>query len=687
MFVGHPAYNGSGVPGGPPIPNAGGQPDPVGESSLSSERLDSWKEIASHLKRSVRTVTRWEREQGLPVHRHKTGTVYAYKSELDVWWSSRGQQMELEPPDDASPPAPKSKPIRKWTLAAAVGLLVAVTVGWVTLRPNPEPQPKLVPLTTYPGIEGAPALSPDGNQVVFARNGDLFIKQVDDETSRQLTNTPEAEGAPVWSPDGRRVAFRRGPALILTISPLGGPETRVAEARVPDSLRRIAWTADSQSLIFSELTSAVGSSLFMISIASGEKRQLTWPSGPGIGEGSPSVSPDGQTLAFAHYPQDSWPTIDVLPMSGGVPRVLTTAGNFLAGLTWSPDGKEIVFSSDRTGVPRLWRIPANLLSPSSPLPVEAAGENARFPSFSQAGNQRPRLAYQKFEQDFDLRRAELERSGAGRQSLKPSSRFLVSTKLESHPRFSPDGKRIAFMSQRSGTHEVWLADSDGSNPVRLTSMRGPVLNGPRWSSDGRQIGFHATTGRGGNYQIYVVNVAGGRPVLLSRDEYQPDFLPTWTRDGRWIYFGSGRSGTVQLWKMPAGGGDAVQITKSGGADVRESADGSIYYTKVGEAGAGLWRMATKGGDETKILDTPWSGFWDLAPKGIYFIDFGVQDDAPRPVKFFNFETHETTQIGAVENSVKLGNPFGFTVSPDERWLVYTSLEGAEADLMLVDNYR
>src|SRR5215470_693964 len=94
---GRSAYNGSGVAGGPPIPNVGGHPHFIGESAGTSERLDSWKEIASHLKRSVRTVTRWEREQGLPVHRHTTGTVYAYKVELDAWWTSHGQEIEGDP--------------------------------------------------------------------------------------------------------------------------------------------------------------------------------------------------------------------------------------------------------------------------------------------------------------------------------------------------------------------------------------------------------------------------------------------------------------------------------------------------------------------------------------------------------------------------------------------------------------
>ena len=290
---------------------SGSEPDSATSSPYSpveaGHRLDSWKEIATYLRRSVRTVTRWEEEQGLPVHRHKTGTVYAYKPELDAWWSSHRKQIESEPP--ATVP-PRTAWWRRLRIPAAVGALIVVMVlAGFALRPHSAPSSKLVPLTTYPGIEGPPSLSPDGNQVVFVRNNDLFIKDVDDEQDRQLTNTPETESSPAWSPDGRRIAFRRGTS-ILTVSPLGGRETRVIETRPHYVLTQMAWTPDSQWLVFSEMTSAVGASLFMVSIATGEKRQLTWPSGPGIGEGWPSVSPDGRTLAFAHYQQNTWPTIN-----------------------------------------------------------------------------------------------------------------------------------------------------------------------------------------------------------------------------------------------------------------------------------------------------------------------------------------------------------------------------------------
>src|SRR5215467_9450035 len=155
------AYNGPAGRRCPMATSGAAESDPRTPPPATADRLDSWKEIASYLKRSARTVTRWEREQGLPVHRHTTGTVYAYKPELDAWWTSHRQQIENEPPAAAQPRHPWWRRLR--IAAAVAGLIVATGLVGFILRPHSTPQPKLVPLTTYPGIEGAPALSPDGN--------------------------------------------------------------------------------------------------------------------------------------------------------------------------------------------------------------------------------------------------------------------------------------------------------------------------------------------------------------------------------------------------------------------------------------------------------------------------------------------------------------------------------------------
>jgi Tol biopolymer transport system component len=657
---------------------------------MTSDRLDSWKEIAAYLKRSVRTVTRWERDEGLPVHRHlhsKSGSVYAYKAELDGWWTNRGEQIERRSQEESSR-LPGGR--RVWIGAGAVVSVLGVfAVAWLLGgRRSALPSSRPVPLTTYPGVEGPPSLSPDGNQVTFERSGDIFVKQVDGEALVQLTSTALPEYAPAWSPDGRQIAFTRAGEGIFVTSPLGGGERKIADRRTPLLLRTMAWTPDAQSLVVSEMTSPICASLFVVSSVTGRKTRLTSPPEPSIGDGWPSVSPDGRTVAFARYSQDTSANVYIVPLSGGEPQQVTSDEASIFGLAWTPNA-ELVFSSDRRGSSRLWRVSATSFSSPPIAALEVESEDARFPSISRRGVAgQARLAYQRLVENLDIRRAEVVGEGTPRHGLKPSQTFIASTRSEDHPRYSPDGKRIAFVSRRSGTHEIWLCANDASNPVRVTSMGGPILVGPQWSPDGRRIAFFATTGSRGTYVAYVMDADGGQPSRLTRTEGELEALPVWSRDGRWVYLASGRSGSLQIWKMPLDAGAPVQLTRGGGAEASESPDGrTVYYTRVPEIGPGLWSVPAGGGDEARVLESVRFGYWAVTRRGIYFIDFEVPSQVPRPVRFFDFTSRQVTQVGTVENTVTWTNPPGFAISPDRRWLLYSSLESTDADLMLVDNFR
>jgi Tol biopolymer transport system component len=656
---------------------------------MTADRLDSWKEIAAYLKRSVRTVMRWEREEGLPVHRHlhtKSGTVYAYTAELDAWWTERGKQLDSRQGAESERAAGG---YRLWTVAGVAALSAALfAASWFVMsRRSGVPAMTLLPLTTFPGTEGPPSLSPDGNQVAFERGGDIFVKQVDGEAIVQITATSEPESSPTWSPDGRQIAFTRGDRGIFVISPLGGGERKVADTRTPLLLKSMAWMPDGKTLVISEMTSPICASLFAVSVVTGEKRRLTSPPEPSIGDGWPAVSPNGSTIAFARYSQDSTANVHVMSLRDSEPRKLTADKASIFGIAWSA-GDELVFSSDRDGTSRLWRIASHPSSDPVVSRLEAAGEDARFPSLSRpASRAAVRLAYQRFVQNLDIRRAELARDGALHSTLKPSQLFIASTKSEDHPQYSPDGSKIAFVSRRSGTHEIWVCDHDASNPVRLTSLAGPAVVGPQWSPDGGQIAFFAATGTGGKYTVYVMSAQGGQPARLTQNE-ELEALPSWARDGKSLYVTSSRSGSLQIWERPLDGGPSTQITRRGGAEAVESPDGhTLYYTKVPEMGAGLWNIPARGGEEVRVLESPRFGYWAMSGAGIYFVDFDVASDAPRPVRFFSFESRQITQVGALEKTVSWTNTPGFAISPDGRWLLYTSLESTDADLMLVEHYN
>ena len=237
--------------------------------------------------------------------------------------------------------------------------------------------------------------------------------------------------------------------------------------------------------------------------------------------------------------------------------------------------------------PALWRMTIQRGLPGKPERLAFAGTGVRTPVISRQG----RLVYALWIIDADIWRLDLPAGHTGAAAIKPPTRVISSTRLDHTPQYSPDGKRIAFASDRSGNHEIWVYDRDGSSAVPLTSFSGPPTGDPFWSPDGEWIVFNSLAD--GRHGAYVIHSGGGTPKRLLS---VPGVSSGWSRNGKWIYCGSGGSGEDQVWKMqwgPAGAfGEAVQVTRNGGGRAFESADGKyLYYLKGEESGAGLWMIS------------------------------------------------------------------------------------------------
>jgi Tol biopolymer transport system component len=260
--------------------------------------------------------------------------------------------------------------------------------------------------------------------------------------------------------------------------------------------------------------------------------------------------------------------------------------------------------------------------------------------------------------------------------------FISSTWRDDKPRYSPDGKNIAFTSSRSGFSEIWVSKADGSNPVRMTFFGGPLIGHANWSPDGQWLVFHARPE--GQADVFVMPAAGG-PAKRLTTNLADDTLPSYSHDGRWIYFSSARSGQDQIWRMPAAGGKAVQLTTSGGSAPIESPDGkAVFYRVPDENGRGIWRMPSGGGKSVKVAgpthDFP-SGF-AVTADGLYFPappHFGDQ----RFIRFFSFSTGQSRPVAVASHAFHLG----MSVSPDSKYVLFDQVDEAGSDLMLIENFR
>ncbi len=573
-------------------------------------------------------------------------------------------------------------------LAAALALIIGTEIAYRHLRPgaNAPPLPvKVVPFTTFTGHEEFARFSPDGNQIAFQWDGekednpDIYVKVIGTESVLRLTTNPGADRVPVWSPDGRYIAFHRHAGEedgIYVIPALGGPERRLHSPRVEDLWEQefLDWSPDGKHLAYVDRRPGQqGLSIFVLAIDNlDDKRALTSPPNPSVIDTRPRFSPDGKTLAFVRRFGTSAATdIYTIPVAGGEPQRLTFDKVWVYGLDWTPDLAYILFSSERLGGMRLWKVPT---FGGEPEPLSVGQGGAMWPSLSRDGH---RLAYTQWSGDTNIWQYAIPPASARGM---PPTKLIASTQMDVAQQFSPDGKRIVFASTRSGSSEIWVCDSDGSKPRQLTFFGGPMAGSPRWSPDGRQIAFDAVPE--GHDDIFVVNSEGGQPRRLTTDTSN-DYVPSWSRDGRWIYFASDRTGACEVWKMPAGGGPAVQVTKQRGFAASESLDGKTLYYAKGLDVPGLWKVPVEGGEETPVLPqlgTGYWGYWAAVENGIYFYDINT-----KAIEFFSFATRKIIEI-AKPGKCPIGFP-GFSISPDNRWILVAQEDQNVSDIMLVENFR
>jgi Tol biopolymer transport system component/tRNA A-37 threonylcarbamoyl transferase component Bud32 len=595
---------------------------------------------------------------------------------------------------------------RRWRFATITGLIVLIGLGaaikWFG-RSTPKPLEPLsaVPLTAHPGFENGPSFSPDGNQVAFSWDGesqdnsDIYVKMIGmGGPPLRLTNDPADDSNPAWSPDGRSIAFlrqlSREKAAVLLITALGGPERKVTEIHISDFMPgRLTWSPDGNSLVISDKgESQEPFALFLLSIDTGERLRLTSPPAQVRGDDCPAFSPDGRTLAFSRIIDAGLSDLYLLSVAGG-PKSTAEAqrvpleNRSAYSPTWTEDGRTIIFSSARRQ--GLWKIVVSG-SPNSPAKPEqlALGTSASQPTISRRGGH---LAYvQSAFHNSICRIAALDhqriRTPNAALAIDRAGPFIYSTQNQSSPQFSPNGKRIAFMSTRSGSYELWICDGNGQNAVQVTSFGGATVTNPSWSPAGDRIAFDSDAT--GNFDVFVMSAAGGKPQRMTSDPAN-DGNPSWSKDGRWIYFDSARSGEQQVWKIPANGGDAIQITRDGGFGPQESPDGkSLYYAKA-LSDTSLWRMPVEGGPATKVLDSLSSHLnVAIVDSGIYFVPATTAPGSS--IQFLDFATNKILPVASFEKALNLGEAGGLAVSPDRKWLLYTRVDEGGSNLMIVEKF-
>ncbi|HEV2348980.1 MAG TPA: hypothetical protein VG028_03940 [Terriglobia bacterium] len=541
-----------------------------------SGRLESWKEIATYLKREVRTVQRWEKEEGLPIHRqmHKSlGTVYAFKSELDGWWNNGRHRFvppefepaahELEAVAPVFPPAAPATDSQAGTgdpflgqgeirpalqeiggpavagpplqrrLALGLAVIGAIIAGACTLAylafRSPAPAPRIIGYTqlTSDGQRKSSQLLTDGAR--------LYFREQSPAGAPRLMSVPVTGGdsTPISIPFREftllAISHRRSELLIGTPAPgslhyslwnlplAGGPPRRLGSL-VADNA---TWSPDGEKFVYSrngELYLAKGDGTNSQQIASlpGSIASASW-------------SPDGRMLRIYVDAPDREVTgfWDIAADGSGVHRILPNWDHYTSVGDWTPGGRYFLFESvfEYGGKTMMWAWPEHegylRRRAGAPVQLDPAGPlSVQVHTLSPDGKKVFVIGLQQ--------RPELARYDAALHEFVP---YLGGIPAE-WAVFSRDGKSVAYL--RIPERILWRARADGNDPIQLTfaPLKGDGLS---WSPDGKTIALRAQM-PGQPWKVYLIPAEGGAPEPLTagtRDEG----VPTWSADSKQIGFG------------------------------------------------------------------------------------------------------------------------------------------------------
>jgi Tol biopolymer transport system component len=527
-------------------------------------------------------------------------------------------------------------------------------------------------VTNMTGVESQPSLSPDGRSVAYVSNQggqwDVYVGLVSGGGNPvRVTHDSNLELRPRWSPDGSRLAYGRlneTGQVDVWVAPAFGGAARLAV----NNARQPAWSPDGRQLAY-----ASGGTLWL-SESSGANPRAVTRAEPPLGHYQPAFSPDARKLAFLRRRDGPRAELAIVDVATGVVRALTQDFALLTSPVWSPDGRSIYACSSRGGTINVWKLDAE--SGAAEAITAGVGDDLEI-DIAKDGT---RLVFATYRQNTNLRELRL-----GQETAAPRWLTTDSVRGESSPRFSHDGRRIAYFSTRSGAEveRIWVMDADGGNASMLVEEDQPSLM-PRWTRDSQALVYLSRSRTQTTGELRLIAATGGAARGLGIEPGMPwwgDVGP----DGRLLV----RVSATAAELVDPQTRERVPLPDVPGEPVWSRAGERFAYVvgpEEGEELAGLW-TGTLGGERKRVLGG-WFAWCAWTGAGELMAIAGRSD--------LQGELWRVSRDGRAERLLT-GVPLTqrpvveyiaitrFDVHPDGSRIVFEAYESFEADINMIEN--
>jgi len=517
---------------------------------------------------------------------------------------------------------PQAMPPKKWSrwLAVAFGIAVVAALLVIGARwkgSSPALHTTLSQVTFTEGVEEYPAWSPDGKALLYTgevgKIRKIFRKDLVSGQDSQLTHGDLDELQPTWSPDGKQVAFVRArqPGVKLQPGDVFGmfqdgdvwvlDLVSSAESKLVENAFNPAYSPDGQRIAV-DASWAGPRRIWLLDRQGHNPQQVTTDSSEEVDHLAPAWSPDGRKIVFQNLVRTKF-DIRVVNLDSKQMNWVTNDFRINMRPSWSPSGRFIYFSSDRSGGINIWRGPVKAdgsLSGSLQQVTTGAGQDVEV-AVAPDGK---RLAYATLRQNADIWRLPVSQQ-TGMPNGTPEA-VISTTREDSRGAWSPEGKMVAFNSDRAGDMNIWLFTLVDSSTRQLTTGHGGDFQ-PNWSPDEKRIAYFSS--RSGSPNIWEVEIASGAMRRLTANS-GVNVNPFYSPDGTLIAYQSDQSGRLEVWIMNADGSDPRRLTNVGvtGHFMRWSADGSGIVFRCPCSGKSVtMKVSVSGGEPQPFAETMMGG--------------------------------------------------------------------------------